>query len=75
MYVDDIGLSGALAMFWFHGLLVGKTWHPPTMVRGPDAAAGLVELVWDAGFALGLAVARAVDAGCADADAVGGPGR
>jgi hypothetical protein len=72
-----MGFTGAFAMFWFQGLLVGKTGHPPTMVRGPDAAAGLLEVVWDAGFALGLAVGRAVAVGCADADAdaVGGPGR
>jgi hypothetical protein len=43
MYLDDSGLRGAFAMFWFHGLLVGKTWHPPTTVRGPEAAAGFVD--------------------------------
>ena len=62
-------------MFWFQGLFVGKTWQPPRMVRGPDAAGGFVEVVRAVGFGVGLAVARAVALAGADgnADAVGVP--
>src|ERR1700680_3825690 len=62
-------------MLWFHGLLVGKTWHPPTTVRDPEPAVGLVEVARGAGFALGRGVARVVVTIFADADAMGGPGR
>src|SRR5580704_14359074 len=56
-------------MLWFHGLLVGKTWHPPTTVRGP--AGDLVDGGWDAGLALGRGVARAVATAVTDAESVG----
>jgi hypothetical protein len=69
MYVADIGLTGAFAMFWFQGLFVGKTWQPPRMVRGPEGAVGFVEMVRADGFGAAFAVARAVGVAWVDADA------
>ena len=66
-------------MFWFHGLLLGKTWHPPRMVLGPDGAGGLVATVCVTGFpvglAVGLAVACAVAVAIDDGDGVDVPAR
>jgi hypothetical protein len=75
MYVADIGLTGAFAMFSFHGLLVGKTWQPPTMVRGPVGVVGFVDVVRVAGIGLDRAMACAVAAARDDADGAGDPGR
>src|SRR5450631_3984061 len=52
-------------MFWFQGLFVGKTWQPPTIVRGPDGAGGFAEVVRAVGRGVALAVARAVAVACA----------
>ena len=76
MYVADIGLTGAFAMFWFHGLLVGKTWHPPMMVRRPDAVGGFVDVGSAAGFGVGpRGGSRGRIVLAPTPTAVGGPGR
>src|SRR5207253_1437812 len=52
------GSSGALDTSWFHGLLTGKTWHPPSV--GPTTGWN-VPTGFD--FAVGRAVAGANDGG------------
>jgi hypothetical protein len=75
MYSDDIGLTGRLETLSFHGLLVGKTWHPPSTVFAPDATGGLADVVCVAAVGFGRDVARAVAAAFAVAAAIGEPGR
>ncbi|MFI5287289.1 MAG: hypothetical protein ACHQ4F_13335, partial [Candidatus Dormibacteria bacterium] len=62
-------------MFSFHGLSVGKTWQPPTTVRGPVGVVGFVDVVRVAGFRLDRAMACAVAALRENADGAADPGR
>src|SRR5580692_4122633 len=75
MYSADIGLTGRLETFSFHGLLDGKTWQPPRTVFAPDATGGLLDVVCVVAVGSGRAVARAVAAAFAVAAALGEPGR
>ena len=72
-------MTGAFAMFWFHGLLRREDLAAAEDGPGPDGAGGLVATVWVTGFAVGLAVglavARAVAVAIDDGDGVDVPAR
>ena len=76
MYAADIGFTGRLETFSFHGLLAGNTWQPPRMVLGPVATGGFDGVVlWAAAVGVGRNVTRPVAEAFAVPAAVGAPGR